>query len=566
MYSEQPAKAPYLDWTLDRWKIGVIFALFIGLIVASVARPQLTQPIVLPDESVIPAVELSALEPTAAISPSERENASSASASTSPSPHSAASTAAPTAEAMDTNPLLLPPSMGGDIFRLPVTLGALGPNAFVPPGSIRVLFGTAAAGSTVKVFDQRLTRINSTDLSSGRAEDQLLGAATVSRDGLWQLTLPEALATGQHVLTIHEFNQQDELTGVSAPVVVNVLAVGEEGPMALATPVIRSPWLGARLFPGAVEFTGTGLRGVVVRLQLNDSFVAESLVTTQDTWRIVTEDVLTPGVYVARVTAMNPQGDVLAESAPVTFVVQEEPKESLLPLTLPAPTLPLTISGLAYGDRRRTTLLVNGLGTPHALVAAWLGGKPVKAANVAVNGHWLLLLDEVVFEGVALAETGVDLEVRSNFGERVRADTHLQQPLLIDQAQRPRLLSPRAGELLTTTRPLLQGMAEPMTNVAIVVNRQVVGQVQADEQGEWSFRLVTPLPSGAVILAAGWMDDVMPEQYATPIVVMVMPNHKLVARRPPLTLIQKPPAKFPLPDVDDAPHTAPYTLPVTLPE
>jgi hypothetical protein len=311
------------------------------------------------------------------------------------------------------------------------------------------------------------------------------------------------------------------------------LAVGEQGPLALATPIIRSPTLGARLTPGVVEFTGTGLPGVVVHLYLNGDFVAESLVSSRDDWRIVPDHSLTPGVYTARVTALNPQGDVLAESAPVIFVV-DEPAQSSLPLTLPAPTLPLTVSSLAFADQRQTTLFVNGLATPHSMVAAWMAGRPVKATNAAVDGSWLLALDN----GAAF-DKAVELEVRSNFGERVRTDTQLQRPVLAELPQRPRLTSPRAGEVLTNPRPLLLGEALPMTDVAILVNRQVVGRVQADLQGDWSYRVVEPLPSGTVALAAGFVADLLPEQYATPIVVMVVPSQKLLSPHLPLSLGQK---------------------------
>ena len=54
MYSEAPAKAPYLDWTLDRWKIGVILALFIGLMLASVAAPATEESVILPTETLLP--------------------------------------------------------------------------------------------------------------------------------------------------------------------------------------------------------------------------------------------------------------------------------------------------------------------------------------------------------------------------------------------------------------------------------------------------------------------------------------------------------------------------------
>jgi hypothetical protein len=522
MYTEPPAKVPYLDWALDRWKIGVILALFVGLAIASITRPPEPEGVKLPGQTEFPATT------------AERE------ATPTEASSSSSSSSGQSAEGEGERSAIIPGAVRpADVLRLPLSLASFGPNAVVPPSSISVLVGTAAAGSSVKVFDQVMARGSTSDLSPGSAQDHTLGLATTSEQGIWRLALAEPLATGQHVITLQEFGPQDELTGVSTPVVVTVLAPGEQGPLALATPIIRSPSLGARLTPGIVEFTGTGLPGVVVRLHLNNSFVAEGLVTTQDDWRIVPEQELTPGVYIARVMALNPQGEVLAESAPVVFIVQEEPRQSSLPLTLPAPTLPLTISSLAYGDRRRTTLFVNGLATPHAMVAAWLEGEPVTAANAALDGRWLLSLENMV-----IANQEIELEVRSNFGERVRTDTQRQRPILITLPERPQFTSPRAGEVLTNPRPLLMGLALPKTEVAILVNRQVVAQVQADTEGEWRYHIEKPLPHGTVALAAGFVADLLPEQYASPIVVVVMPSQKRLATRDPLRLAQKPPVKL----------------------
>ena len=92
--------------------------------------------------------------------------------------------------------------------------------------------------------------------------------------------------------------------------------------------------------------------------------------------------------------------------------------------------------------------------------------------------------------------------------------------------------------------------------VAILVNRQLVAQVKADLAGKWSFRLTTPLPTGAVALAVGCYTDKLPERQATPVVVMVLTNpkgvavhdgldaHNALVTRPPQSLAQMPPKKL----------------------
>ena len=86
--------------------------------------------------------------------------------------------------------------------------------------------------------------------------------------------------------------------------------------------------------------------------------------------------------------------------------------------------------------------------------------------------------------------------------------------------------------------------------MAILVNRQLVAQARADLAGHWSFQLTTPLPTGAVALAVGCFTDKLPEQQATPVVVMVMTEHKVLTihntlvTRLPQSLAQMPPKRL----------------------
>jgi len=474
MIPDPDARPPYLDWSLDRWKIGLVLALFAGLLL-SVWTEQDAAP------SAVSAAPPSNA-PTVVVPqgpPLGSEPATDPSAPSTGSTAGAGSSAAvePTSEA------------------LPLTLANLGPNAIAPPNGVRVLFGTGAANSLIEVHDQFVSTLSQSDLSPGAPQDVLIGVATTGQSGLWQLGPIEPLAPGQHVLSLRQFDAQGVLTAVSTPVVVTVLAGGEQGPLSLAAPTIRYPTLGARLTPGPVTFVGVGLPGMVVRLYLDTRLAAEGTVSSREEWRLGPTAALTPGVYVARVTAVNPQGDVIAESAPLVFVVQQAPPSSSLPLT--SPSLPLTISGLAFGDRRRQTLLIRGLATPHAGVAIWLDGRPVKYANALVDGSWQVwLLDETGFDDER------DLEARSTLGERVRTSFLLQTPIVLDQTTTPLVLWPRTGEVLTTRRPRIMGLAQPAGEVAVTVDARVVARTQADADGLWTVQLTEALSSGPLVLNA----------------------------------------------------------------
>ena len=490
MLTDPDARLPYLDWSLDRWKIGLVLALFVGLLLAAVTEREAAPAAI----SAAPETSLAAA-PTVVIAQAAPAGAQ---------PAAGAGTT-PGAAAVE------PASK-----ELPLTLANLGPNAIAPPNGVRVLFGTGAANSLIEVHDQFVSQTTQSDLSPGATQEVLIGVATTGRTGLWQLGPFEPLAPGQHVLSLRQLDVQGQLTDVSPPVVVTVLASGEQGPLALAAPTIRYPTLGARLNPGPVTFVGTGLPGMVVRLYLDARLAAEATVSSREEWRLGPTAALTPGVYVARVTAVNPQGDVIAESAPLVFVVQEAPPtSSSLPLT--SPSLPLTVSGLAFGDRRRQTLLVRGLATPHAGVAIWLDGKPVKYANAMVDGRWQVwLLDEAGFG------EGRSLEARSTLGERVRTSFLLQTPVVMEPSGAPVVLWPKAGEVLTTRRPQITGLAHPASEIAVMVGGRVVGHAQADADGLWALQLRDPLPSGPVQFIAQFKDAARP--LPSPIQVTVAPQ------------------------------------------
>src|SRR5690606_8947103 len=144
----------------------------------------------------------------------------------------------------------------------PLTLANVSPNAIVPAQSIRVLYGTAAAGSLVEVRGQVTGPIDGTGLPSGASQEVVLGTTAADNNGLWQLGPFTPLAPGQHVLTVYQLDVRGEIEAEAPPVVVTVLGPGEQGPLSLATPSIKFPTLGARLRRGQATFVGAGLPGM----------------------------------------------------------------------------------------------------------------------------------------------------------------------------------------------------------------------------------------------------------------------------------------------------------------
>jgi hypothetical protein len=488
MFADSPRRPPYIDWSLDRWKFGAVLALFVGLVAASLAAPA-------PDEVATTSPASGLINPTP--------------------PAAFVSSAAPVVVPESSVPATQAPEVQ---LPIPLTLATLGPNAIVPANSVRQLGGTALPGAWVEVRTVVREGVVSEGVVSEGVETRL-GRAQADRQGLWQVVLESPLPPGKHMLALHELDGRDQSRIVSDPIEIEVLSPGAQGPPALTVPQIRTPSTGARLATGRVGVTGVGLPGFVVQLYLNDEHVADGMVSAQDEWTMSPEVELAPGVYVARVMTLNPQGDRLAESAPVVFVVEEHADRSSLPYPLPNPSLPLTVSGLAFSDRRRTTLLVHGLATPQIAVVAWLDGLPMQQTQAALDGSWQVALENPAGFG------GRDVvQIRSSLGEQVRTDLTRQAPVVQRVDGTPRLISPQAGAVLTSPQPLLTGAAQPGAVVAVLVNEQLVAEVTADAQGQWAFQLDAPLPAGIVALAVGPGREPRPERLAAPVVVTIAPE------------------------------------------
>lgn len=312
---------PYFDWSVDRWKVAIIVILFLALLISTLFDPGWGR------GAANPAPEMS--DVTGANTGAAPEQA--AEPVTAEPPYAPADQGVAAQEAADV--------------AMPLTLASLGPNAVVSSAGVAVLSGTGQPVSRVEVRHQHIPQTEVQPVPVATGKEELLGEATVDERGLWVVPLGDVLAPGQHIITIREVDEDGNILTVSSPAIVFVLNSGEQGPLSLATPVIRFPAPAARLRTGPTVFLGSGLPGMRVRLFLDDREVAEGVVNSREEWRLTPEEDLAAGVYVARVAALDPQGEVVAESPPVAFAVVE-PVEGMLPAPPDASPLVMTMCRL----------------------------------------------------------------------------------------------------------------------------------------------------------------------------------------------------------------------------
>ncbi len=396
-------KPPHFDWRIDRWKVGLIVLLFLALLLGTLVDPQRDRGAgwtaagpFMPDDS------------GAIVAEGEEE----------PSSTESAPTVTPSEEAASVPDGAADAAVNELVHQLPLTLASIGPNSVAPAEAVAVLSGTARPGNQVEVRGQHIpASVQGDDGSFGDGAELLLGVATADARGLWTLALEESLAAGQQALSLRELDGQGEEVSVASPVVITVLAADEEGPVSLATPSIRFPSAAARLPGGRITFVGSGLPGMRVRLYLDNRQIAEGVADTREEWRITPEAEIGPGVYVAHVAALDPQGEIVAESPPVAFVVPEavEDEGSALP--------DADLDHLAGADRRgdvgRDGLLIpTGRATPHSTVSAWRGRL---ALRLSMRFARRRLADVAGLCRAAALEIriGTELTVRTNLGEAI---------------------------------------------------------------------------------------------------------------------------------------------------
>lgn len=472
--SQQPFdRPPYLDWSIDRWKVGLVVVLTLLLAVTGLAQPWSQPPT--PTEQ-----PLQPLEPLPQVAVSE-------------------AVAAPT---------------------LPLTLAHIPPNAVLPARGLSTLAGTAAPASQVEI---RLTRLpipgDGPELEA-RGPAQELATITADGAGFWQLPLETPLPAGVYLIELRELTATGEERG-SLSVVVTVLATGSEGPIALATPVIQAPAIGARLpGDGPLRFTGSGLPGMRIRLYINGRQMGEALVDHQQMWQIELAAPLPAAGYVARAAALGPQGQLLAESAPVALVV--EPPASGIPAAFgPAPAVPLQLSRWGFSDSERRLLLLEGMATPLATVTAWLDQMPLAVVNAGVDGRWRLWL-------IPPDSGPGQVAVSTDLGERVEvftlAEVRQTEAATALTLPPPVILWPRPGQDLATRRPLVQGLAVPTGQVNLQVNGITVARIRADAWGQWAYRPAEALPQGPVTLQAELQREGLPHPRSEPVRVTIPPR------------------------------------------
>ncbi|MCY1696367.1 Ig-like domain-containing protein [Curtobacterium sp. SL109] len=336
--------------------------------------------------------------------------------------------------------------------------------------------GTAEPGTVVVIRDEN---------------GDVIGKDEADEDGNWTVELDEPLDEGKHDL---EVVASDKAGNTSTPTDTTV-DIDTKAPDA---PVVTSP---ADLADGTGPITGTAEPGATIVVRDEDGdVIGEGEADENGNWTVELDEPLDEGKHDLEVVASDKAGNA------------SDPTKTAVDVDTKAPDAPKVTSPSDLADGKGP---ITGTAEPGTVVVIRdENGDVIGSDQADENGNWTVELDEPLDEGKH------DLEVVAS--DKAGNDSAVT-PVTIDidtkAPDAPKVTSP--ADLADGTGPIT-GTAEPGTVVVIRdEDGNVIGQDEADENGNWTVELDEPLKDGRHDLEVIAQDDAGNKSAPTPTTVDV---------------------------------------------
>jgi hypothetical protein len=407
----------------------------------------------------------------------------------------------------------------------PVTIMvlALKPPAFaemaVPPlflaGEPGAVAGTAEPGATVRVL----------------AGEQPLGETVAGPDGRWELTLP-GLEPGEYRLSVEMVLRDGRLLRGVSPLEVTVLP--EE-----AVPVIEQPGQGDTVSARQPLFAGRAIPGSLVRILEGEAVLGEALADADGRWTFRPAVPLPVGEHIVVAIAYLGAPLQTLRGQPVTFRIEAPEVPVAAVVTDPITTAPVVLYPSAGSSVNDGQPLLTGTAAPGTTLRIYEGAAMLGNTAVDADGNWSFRPVTSLGPGwhiltiVPLNSRGQEAESRT----QVRFQVVLPATAAATAGPEPPTLSSPLLSPLPNSRPTLSGRAEPAATVRVYEGETILGEVQADQQGEWRFVPEEPLAQGEHTLRLAVVASDGSEVAGPPFTILISPEAEAVEPpviRPPL--------------------------------
>lgn len=313
--------------------------------------------------------------------------------------------------------------------------------------STPTLSGIAEAGSTVRMFD-------------GGTQ---IGMFVVDASGRWSFT-PAALDEGLHRLTLTATDAAGNVSDASEPFVFTV----DTSP-----PKFDSIEVSAAARP---TITGHTEPGSIVRIYQGDTELGQTEAHAQGNWRF--QPKLSDGEHQLAVTATDAAGNQSPRS-PVDLTV-----DTTAPM--------LEVIGVSVAPRPTIT----GRAEPASIVKIYHGDTELGRAQMDEHGNWHFqpTLKDGYYHLTVTATDAV-----GNQSPTLPVDLMIDTSPPVEEAPSEETEAPseeaevpsEEAEVPLATSARITGSAEPGSMVTIFNGEEALGEVLADENGNWRYRMTT---------------------------------------------------------------------------
>ncbi|MET6678884.1 BapA/Bap/LapF family large adhesin [Citrobacter amalonaticus] len=351
------------------------------------------------------------------------------------------------------------------------------------------LSGSGTNGETITIYDG----------------DTPIGQVQVV-NGAWSFTPPIALGEGSHDLTITATDAAGNTSVASDPFVVVVDTTPPVAPTIASATDDSEPQTGVIGNGGSTndttpDFSGSGEEGSTITVYDNGIKIGAAQVVN-GSWSF-TAPTLATGSHAITVTATDAMGNVSAPSAAYTVNVDTTAPRVPVIQSVTDDTNPATgvlANGQSTNDTQPT---FQGTAEPGSTVTLYDGGLAVSSVVVGTDGSWSLSPDNPLGNGSHnLTVTATD--AAGNEGPSaafsLTVDTQVPSAPVISSVTddvAPNSGSLSNGQSTNDTRPTLTGTAEANSTVSIFDGTTLLGTVQADGTGAWTFTPATALGNGS---------------------------------------------------------------------
>ncbi|CAG9167131.1 Ig-like domain-containing protein [Cupriavidus pampae] len=344
-----------------------------------------------------------------------------------------------------------------------------------------VLSGTAAVGSTVNL-----------DLNGDGTPDVTVAATA---GGTWSYTLLAPIANG----IVVGVTATDTAGNVSAPATVTIDGVAPATPVLVGVSDNTAPVTGPVLTGGSTNDTTPTLTGTAEPNSTINVFNGIALLGTvvadaNGNWSFTPATGLIDGTYTLTVTATDASGNVSTPTGTFTLIVD----------TVAPPT---PIIAASNGST------VTGTAAPNSTIALDLNGDGTADATVTANGAgvWTYTPAPALANGTTISAIAIDAAGNASAPATAVVDAAPPPaPIIVSVTDNA---APVTGPVLTggstnDNTPTLTGTAEANSTINIFNGAALLGTVNADINGNWTFTPATALPDGTYTLTATATDAV----------------------------------------------------------